>query len=198
MWGTTYGGFRPHPVVDAMDTWSQPCVPKVCTAIVCMEKQYWEIIYVLVHYIPVTPAGKQFICPIPVGSPISANLSFSHHVPETWKLLICTSESFILPILLHRMCLMPLVSVPLTPSSPGRHKRRLCYKPGTDGRSNISAVLLMEIVYYFWYFLLLCDTGHSRFSFFVFYYCIFNYRCMSVYSAWGLFFRLLGVMHKQA
>lgn len=114
MWGTTYGGFRPHPVVDAMDTWSQPCVPKVCTAIVCMEKQYWEIIYVLVHYIPVTPAGKQFICPIPLGSPISANLSFSHHVPETWKLLICTSESFILPILLHWMCLMPLVSVPLT------------------------------------------------------------------------------------
>lgn len=60
----------------------------------------------LVEYIRVNPAGKQLICPIPVGSLISANLSFSHCVPETGELLICTLQSFILPILLHQMCLM--------------------------------------------------------------------------------------------
>jgi len=59
----------------------------------------------------VNPTGKQLICPIPIGSPISPNLSFSLHVPETWELLICNWKSFIFLILLQRMCLMPPVSV---------------------------------------------------------------------------------------
>lgn len=86
-------------------------MPEVCIEIVSMEKQYKENIYVLVEYIHVSPAGKQLICPIPVGSLISANLSFSHCVPETGELLICTLQSFILPILLHQMHLMLLVGV---------------------------------------------------------------------------------------
>lgn len=79
----------------------------------------------------------------------------------------------------------------------GRHRHHLRYKPDTESQGNVSAVPLGEIVQHFRYFLPLCDARHCQFSF-VFYYCIFNYGCVLVYSARGLFFRLLGVIHKQA